>query len=156
MMEQKGIGKTHIVRSAIQKECDRLCSKKRSLEEMSVWLNDINELLLVIDPYAPPETPEGYASKEAKAKLVNRLTEKTSGFVDRFFDEMSNMLKEGWRVILHGVMTLEVVPGNPVHGRDFESDKAVVYPPSKKIRCKVSRLLKEMINEDKNGNCTED
>ena len=67
--------------------------------------------------------------------------------IDSFFDEVKNALINGDRVLFKDFMVFEVVENNPQRRRNPKTGEVEMYPAHKSVRCKISKTLKNAINE---------
>lgn len=63
--------------------------------------------------------------------------------VDIFIDALLNEEKIVWK----GFMTVEVIERPERQGRHPQTDEVVTFPPSKSIKCKMCKAIKDMVNE---------
>lgn len=68
--------------------------------------------------------------------------------VDAFIDTVKEMLVDGEKIVLPGLMVIEPCMRAPHRGRDPVSGEVVVFPPMRAVRVKVSQQLKDAMREE--------
>lgn len=66
--------------------------------------------------------------------------------LDEFTFQVKNGLAAGNKVIIQGLMSLEVISRNERHGRNPQTGKVVTFKPVKLVKCKISKSIKNAIN----------
>ena len=66
--------------------------------------------------------------------------------LDEFSIQVKNALAAGNKVIVQGLMSLEVISRNERRGRNPQTNEVVTFKPVKLVKCKMSRSIKDAIN----------
>lgn len=67
-------------------------------------------------------------------------------FCDTLVDVFTDALIEGKKITWNGFMTMEAVDRGERRGRHPITNEVVIFPPSKSIKCKISQLIKDVVN----------
>lgn len=88
-----------------------------------------------------------------KRKLISTVAIRTgiqrrrcAEVIDAFIDEMVDSIRRGDGVRLDNFAKFEVVDTPPVKRRDPQTGKIVIYPAAKKVMCRFSKTLKDLVN----------
>ena len=68
-----------------------------------------------------------------------------SVIINAFLEQLEKDVLSGERVVLHGLLTIDTVEYPERMGRDPVTGEVIQYPPSKSVRCKMSKQIKEMV-----------
>lgn len=90
-----------------------------------------------------------------KTKLISKIAARADGIskekcetvIDLYMDEVIKALAAGDKVVIKNFMTFEVIERAEREGRDLKTGEIVTYPPVKLVKCKVSKVLKDAVNE---------
>ena len=92
--------------------------------------NDIIKLLAL--------KKNGCATKESLKECAE--------FLNILEEIIADNLKDGEDILWKGLLTIKVSEQPERKGRHPQTGEIVVYPPSKKINCKISEVIKEYVN----------
>lgn len=67
--------------------------------------------------------------------------------IDAFIEELQHTLKLGEKIILQKFITLEPLERTARKGRNPQTGEVETFKPSRYVKCKFSRMFKEMMNE---------
>lgn len=74
---------------------------------------------------------------------METITEFYEIFVDIFTDALLSKDK----ILLKGFMSAEVIQRSERKGRNPLNNKITVFPPTKSIRCRMSKNIKDLVND---------
>lgn len=69
-----------------------------------------------------------------------------ASFLDCFADVFTDALMDGEKIVLKGFLTAEAKERKSRRGRDPNTGKVVEFPPVKSVNIKVSRQIKDLVN----------
>lgn len=96
----------------------------------------------------------------SKTDIIKKLSERIYGdasesnvqqatqFCDTLVDIFTDGLIEGDKIVWKGFLSAEVVERGQRCGRHPQTDEVVIFPPSKSIKCKISKTIKDIINRE--------
>ena len=103
----------------------------------------------------------GEIKKEMNKKdIIEKLSERIYGdtsecnikqitqFCDTFADICTDALIEGNKIAWKGFLNIEVIERKQRCGRNPQTNEIVVFPPTKSVKCKISKTIKDMVNEE--------
>ena len=73
---------------------------------------------------------------------IQKSTQICDTIVDIFIEALMKKEKILWK----GFMSVEVVEHGERKGKNPQSNEVVTFPPVKSIKCKMSKLIKDMVN----------
>lgn len=87
-------------------------------------------------------------------KLADRIYGDTSDsniqqviqFCDTLVDIFTDALIDGEKIVWKGFLSAEVVDRGERCGRHPQTNEVVMFPPSKTVKCKMSQVIKEVVN----------
>lgn len=89
-----------------------------------------------------------------KSEVINNIASTTKlpkssceSVIDAFADEVKDCLIKGDKLIIKGFMSFEVKQNEERKGRNPQTNEIVTFPASKSVRCQISKLIKDAINE---------
>lgn len=89
-----------------------------------------------------------------RGDIIKKISKKTKCsigmcgmIVDSFFDEVKDALVNGDRLMFKDFMIFEVSENGPRRRRNPKTGEVEMYPAHKSVHCKVSKALKDAINE---------
>ena len=89
-----------------------------------------------------------------KNELITNISQKTGlskasceSVIDTFAEDIRDSLIKGDKIILKGFMSFEVNERPERSGRNPKSGEVVTFPAVKSVKCKVSKAIKDAINE---------
>ena len=68
-------------------------------------------------------------------------------FCDTLVDIFTDALLENEKISWKGFINVEVIERGQRQGRHPQTNEVVVFPPVKSIKCRLSKSIKDMINE---------
>jgi DNA-binding protein HU-beta len=87
-------------------------------------------------------------------KLMTNISQKTGyskevceSVINTFAEEIKESLINGEKIIIKGFMSFEINERPERNGRNPKTGEVVSFPPVKTIKCKISKAIKEAINE---------
>ena len=95
----------------------------------------------------------------SRTDIIKKLSEQIFGntsenniqhatqFCDTLVDIFTDALINGEKITWNGFLTVEVVERGQRCGRHPQTNEVVTFPPSKSIKCKISKIIKDIINE---------
>ena len=95
----------------------------------------------------------------SRTDIIKKLAERIYGsasdsnvqqvtqFCDTLVDIFTDALIEGDKIAWKGFLSVEVVDRGQRCGRHPQTNKVVTFPPSKSIKCKISQIIKDIVNE---------
>lgn len=95
----------------------------------------------------------------SKSEIIRQLADRIYGneteeeilqctqFCDTLEEIFTESLIDGKRVVWKGFISAEVVEHGERRGRNPKTDEVDVFPPYKSIKCKISQLIRDIINE---------
>lgn len=88
-----------------------------------------------------------------KSDIINNISNKTGltkkdceSVIDAFSDEVKNCLVNGDKLIIKGFIGFEVSEHGERVGRNPKTGNVETFPPSKSVRCKISKAIKDAVN----------
>ena len=89
--------------------------------------------------------------KKVAERIYGNTSESTIQQVTQFCDTLvevfTDALIEGEKISWKGFLSVEVVERGQRSGRNPQTNKVVVFPPSKSIKCKLSKIIKDVVKE---------
>lgn len=89
-----------------------------------------------------------------KNELITNISNKTGisktsceAVIDEFAEEIKKSLIAGDKVMLKGFMSIEITERPEREGRNPQTGKVVTFPAVKSVKCKVSKAIRDAINE---------
>lgn len=89
-----------------------------------------------------------------KNELITNIAQKTGlpkasceSVIDTFADEIRDSLINGDKIIIKGFMSFEVNEHPKRNGRNPKTGEVCTFPAVKSIKCKISKAIKDAINE---------
>lgn len=67
--------------------------------------------------------------------------------IDVFVDEMRDAVRRGDGIRIDNFAKFEVVDTPPVKRRDPQTGNVVTFPAAKKVVCRISKTLKDIVND---------
>lgn len=67
-------------------------------------------------------------------------------FCDALVDIFTDALIEEEKIIWKGFLSVEVINREQHYGRHPQTNEVVMFPPSKSIKCKISKNIKDKVN----------
>ena len=90
----------------------------------------------------------------SKQDIIKKISERTgidirqcTQFCDVLEEIFIDALIEGEKIVWKKFLTAEVVERGERKGRNPQNDEVVTYPPTRTIKCKISRVIKDIVNE---------
>lgn len=95
----------------------------------------------------------------SKTDIIKKIAERIYGntsdiniqqatqFCDTLADILTDALIEGEKIVWKGLLSIEVVDRGQRCGRHPQTNEVVTFPPSKSIKCKMSQVIKDAVNE---------
>lgn len=87
-------------------------------------------------------------------ELITNISQKTGlpkasceSVIDMLAEEIKESLIKGDKVIIKGFMNFEINERPERKGRNPQSGEVVVFPAVKSVKCKMSKIIKDAINE---------
>lgn len=93
-----------------------------------------------------------------KTEIIKKLAERIYGdtseyniqqatqVCDTLVDIFTDALLEGQKIIWKGFLSVEVVERGQRCGRHPQTNEVVTFPPSKSVKCKISKVIKDFVN----------
>jgi nucleoid DNA-binding protein len=66
--------------------------------------------------------------------------------IDTFVEEIKACLIKGEKLLIKGFMSIEVKQKEARKGRNPQTNTVVTFPPTKIIKCQISKLIKDAVN----------
>lgn len=89
--------------------------------------------------------------KELAERIYGNVTESEIQQCTQFCDTLEEIfvdaLLEDKKILWKGFLSVEVVEHGERRGRHPQTNEVVDFPPSKSIKCKISKSIKDMVNE---------
>ena len=89
-----------------------------------------------------------------KNELITNISNKTGisktsceAVIDEFAEEIKKTLIAGDKVMLKGFMSIEITERPEREGRNPQTGKVVTFPAVKSVKCKVSKAIRDAVNE---------
>lgn len=94
----------------------------------------------------------------SKTEIIKKLAERIYGdaseyniqqatqVCDTLVDIFTDALLEGQKIIWKGFLSVEVVERGQRYGRHPQTNEVVAFPPSKSVKCKISKVIKDLVN----------
>lgn len=89
-----------------------------------------------------------------KNELTTNISNKTGisktsceAVIDEFAEEIKKSLIAGDKVMLKGFMSIEITERPEREGRNPQTGKVVTFPAVKSVKCKVSKAIRDAVNE---------
>lgn len=89
-----------------------------------------------------------------KNELITNISNKTGisktsceAVIDEFAEEIKKSLIAGDKVMLKGFMSIEITERPEREGRNPQTGKVVTFPAVKSVKCKVSKAIRDAVNE---------
>lgn len=67
--------------------------------------------------------------------------------IDEFAEEIKKSLIAGNKVMIKGFMSIEITERPEREGRNPQTGKVVTFPAVKSVKCKVSKAIRDAVNE---------
>lgn len=67
--------------------------------------------------------------------------------IDNFAEEIKKSLIKGDKIMIKGFMSFEITERPERKGRNPQTKEVVTFPAVKSVKCKLSKAIKEAINE---------
>lgn len=95
----------------------------------------------------------------SRSDIIKKLTERIYGnvtvnniqqvtqFCDVLVEIFTEALVGGDKIMWKGFLSAEVVEHGQRCGRHPQTNEVVMFPPSKSVKCKISKAIKDMVNE---------
>lgn len=77
----------------------------------------------------------------------NRSIQQCTDFCDTLVDVLKDALLDEGKILWKGFISMEVVQRAERKGRHPQTNKIVTFPPVKSINCKVSKSIRNAVNE---------
>lgn len=99
------------------------------------------------------------AKKIGKTEIIKRLSERIYGnvtdneiqqctrFCDTLVDIFAEALLDDEKILWKGFLSAETIERGQRRGRNPQTNEVVTYPPTKSIKCKISKTIRDMVNE---------
>lgn len=91
--------------------------------------------------------------KMSKNELISNISDKTNvakidceAVIDALAEEVKKCLVQGNKLVIKGFVKFEVINREKRKGRNPKTGAVDVFPESKSIRCKISKLIKDAVN----------
>lgn len=89
--------------------------------------------------------------KQLAERIFGNATEKElqqcTQYCDTLVDIIVDALLENKKIIWKGFMSFEVTERRQRQGRHPQTNEVVTFPPVKSIKCKMSKAIKDAVNE---------
>lgn len=89
--------------------------------------------------------------KQLAERIFGNVTEENikrcSEFCDTLVDIFVDALLEDKKIVWKGFLTAEVTERAAHQGRHPQTNEIVTFPPVKSINCKVSKKIKDLVND---------
>lgn len=90
-----------------------------------------------------------------KTKLVRNVAARTENVpieacervIDACIEEVIDLLVRGDKLVLKNFMSFETIERAEREGRDLRTGKPITYPPVKSVKCRVSKAVRDAVNE---------
>lgn len=90
-----------------------------------------------------------------KTKLVRNVAARTNNIsldaceqvIDACIEEVIDLLARGDKLVLKNFMSFETIERAEREGRDLRTGKPITYPPVKSVKCRVSKAVRDAVNE---------
>lgn len=89
-----------------------------------------------------------------KNELITNISNNTGisktsceAVIDEFAEEIKKSLIAGDKVMLKGFMSIEITERPEREGRNPQTGKVVTFPAVKSVKCKVSKAIRDAVNE---------
>lgn len=90
-----------------------------------------------------------------KADLINVISRKSGmkkvdceRVIDTFIDTIIDALVKNKKIIIKGFMSFDVIQRGERKGRNPKTGEIELFKPTKVIKCKMSELVKKIVNEE--------